>query len=93
TQSLGYTADTVRKQFTGYERDNEIELDFAQARYYKPSHGRYTTVDPIFESMDKVLPQSMNRYAYVLNNPLFFVDTNGELWMIVKGQQNPQWVD
>ncbi|MCV4776699.1 hypothetical protein OFM21_28375, partial [Escherichia coli] len=57
TQSLGYTADTVRKQFTGYERDNEIELDFAQARYYKPSHGRYTTVDPIFESMDKVLPQ------------------------------------
>jgi hypothetical protein len=29
-----YTPDTVRKQFTGYERDGETDLDFAQARYY-----------------------------------------------------------
>ncbi|MBX3283545.1 MAG: hypothetical protein KF756_13860, partial [Acidobacteria bacterium] len=24
----------VRKQFTGYEQDNETELDYAQARYF-----------------------------------------------------------
>ncbi|MER3462268.1 MAG: hypothetical protein C4342_04535, partial [Armatimonadota bacterium] len=46
TARLGYTADTVRKKFTGYERDNESDLDFAQARYYKPSHGRFTSPDP-----------------------------------------------
>src|SRR5690606_24957852 len=32
--ALGYTADTIRKQFTGYERDAETDLDFAQARMY-----------------------------------------------------------
>jgi hypothetical protein len=31
TTGLGYAADTVRKQFTGYERDTETDLDFAQA--------------------------------------------------------------
>ncbi|MBK9164167.1 MAG: RHS repeat-associated core domain-containing protein [Acidobacteria bacterium] len=88
-----YGSDTIRQKFTGYERDNEASLDFAQARMYSFQHGRFNAVDPIFESMDTALPQSMNRYLYVLNNPLFFVDPNGELWIIVKGQQNPQWVD
>jgi RHS repeat-associated protein len=93
TAALGYTADNIRQKFTLYERDNETDLDFAQARYYNSLHGRFNTVDPMFESMETALPQSMNRYTYVLNNPLFFIDPNGELWIIVEGQQNPQWVD
>lgn len=88
-----YGTDTVRQKFTGYERDNETNLDFAQARMYINNLGRFSTTDPIFESMDTSLPQSFNRYIYVLNNPLFFVDPNGELWIIVDGQRNPQWVD
>lgn len=43
---LGYADDTVRKQFTGYERDRETDLNFAKARYQIPSHGRFVTVDP-----------------------------------------------
>ncbi|MBK9156449.1 MAG: hypothetical protein IPM25_19950 [Chloracidobacterium sp.] len=46
TSGLGYTDDTVRKQFTGYERDIESELDFAQARYFAYGLGRYSSVDP-----------------------------------------------
>ncbi len=52
TAGLGYADDSVRKQFTGYERDTETDLDFAQARYYNRSHGRFSSVDPyniIFE--------------------------------------------
>jgi len=47
-----WTDDTIRKQFTGYERDSETDLDFAQARYFNVMHGRFATVDPhniIFE--------------------------------------------
>ncbi|MCZ2391524.1 MAG: RHS repeat-associated core domain-containing protein [Acidobacteria bacterium] len=46
TTGLGYASDTIRKQFTGYERDNESGLDFAQARYYGNTHGRFTSPDP-----------------------------------------------
>ncbi len=88
-----YGQDSVREKFATYERDEETDLYFAQARIYPDTLGRFSSVDPVFESMEMAMPQSMNRYTYVLNNPLFFVDPNGELWMLVKGQQNPQWVD
>ncbi|MER3632861.1 MAG: hypothetical protein C4325_12525, partial [Blastocatellia bacterium] len=41
TGGLNYAADNMRKQFTGYERDVESDQDFAQARYYNPTHGRF----------------------------------------------------
>jgi RHS repeat-associated protein len=65
---LGYTADTIRKQFTGYERDSETELDFAQARYHDFSVGRYSTPDPFMASARQATPQTFNRYSYVVNN-------------------------
>ena len=46
TAALGYTADNIRQKFTTYERDAETDLDFAQARYYNPAHGRFSSVDP-----------------------------------------------
>ncbi|MCW5956037.1 MAG: hypothetical protein KIT61_05590 [Pyrinomonadaceae bacterium] len=46
TAGLGYTDDTVRKQFTGYERDSETGLDFAEARMLNCSIGRFGTPDP-----------------------------------------------
>jgi RHS repeat-associated protein len=67
----------VRKQFTGYERDEETELDFAQARYYAKSLGRFTTVDPLLASGRVVRPESWNRYVYCYNNPLVLIDPNG----------------
>jgi RHS repeat-associated protein len=77
TTSLGYADDTVRKQFTGYERDIESELDFAEARYYNPTHGRFTSVDPLMASASTIRPQSWNRYSYVYNNPYKFTDPTG----------------
>lgn len=40
-QRTSYGADTNRKQFTGYEFDKETDLDFAQARMYRYSFGKF----------------------------------------------------
>ena len=46
-KALGYSAsDGVRQKFTQYERDNETGLDFAEARYYSNTQGRFTRPDP-----------------------------------------------
>jgi RHS repeat-associated protein len=73
----GYAADHVRQKFTGYERDEETGLDYAQARYYASGQGRFTSPDPLLSSGQAAQPQTWNRYAYVLNNPLKFVDPLG----------------
>ena len=71
--------DGVRQQFTGYERDNETGLDYAQARYFSSAQGRFTSVDPLLASGRPAMPQSWNRYSYVLNNPLRLVDPTGTI--------------
>lgn len=80
TPEQGYGADDkVRKQYTGYERDEESQLEYAQARYYNASHGRFTSVDPLTASASIKNPQTFNRYSYVLNSPYKFVDPLGLL--------------
>jgi len=80
TSNLGYNNQTeTRKGYTGYERDGESGLDFAQARYYNASHGRFTSVDPLVASAEIKNPQTFNRYAYVLNSPYKFSDPLGLL--------------
>lgn len=78
---LGYTGsgDETRKGYTGYEKDDESGLDFAQARYYNSGHGRYTSVDPLTASASIRNPQTFNRYSYVLNSPYKFTDPLGLL--------------
>lgn len=45
------TAPTnVRQDFTGYDLDEESDLEYAQARYYNSGHGRFTSVDPLTAS-------------------------------------------
>ena len=88
TASSGYTPDTIRKKFTGYERDIESSLDFAQARYYNPMHGRFHSVDPEGAGAFEENPQSWNAYAYVGNNPLNVTDPDGEKWKVCDNQGN-----
>jgi RHS repeat-associated protein len=76
----GYSGgDGVRQQFTAKERDFEIGLDFFGARYFSSTQGRFTGADPAPIKKKHLLnPQDLNRYSYVANNPLAFVDPNGE---------------
>ncbi len=79
--NVEYTAgDQVRQKFTGYQKDDETKLDFAEARMYENRYGRFTAVDPLLASGKSANPQSFNRYIYVGNNPLLLVDRNGLIW-------------
>lgn len=62
---------------TQKERDNETGLDYFVARYYASTQGRFTSVDPLIASARTTNPQTFNRYAYTLNNPLRYVDPTG----------------
>jgi RHS repeat-associated protein len=74
----GVPSGTDPRRFTGKERDAESGLDYFGARYYASRTGRFTSVDPVMDiGQALVEPQLWNRYAYVTNNPLRFVDPDG----------------
>ena len=63
---------------TGYERDIETDLDFAQARYYNKNFGRFTSTDPLYLDLNRLIdPQQLNLYSYSINNPIKFTDSTG----------------
>lgn len=64
-------------KFTGKERDSESGLDNFGARYMGSGLGRFMTPDPLLNSGRPGSPQTWNRYAYALNNPLKIVDPTG----------------
>jgi len=68
------------------ERDTETGLDHFVERYYSSLQGRFTSVDPLGASAKVSDPQTMNRYVFVLNNPLRYTDPDG------LDAQNP-WAD
>jgi RHS repeat-associated protein len=62
-------------QYAGEQRDSETGLINLRARYYDPAIGRFVSRDLM--SGTAGFPQSYNRYAYVLNNPVRKVDPSG----------------
>jgi RHS repeat-associated protein len=81
TTGMGFSnsGDNNRKKFTGYKRDTETGLDFAQARYYANLQGRFTSPDPFSASAVTADPQTFNRYAYTNNSPSKSVDPDGTI--------------
>jgi hypothetical protein len=43
------------------------------------NHGRFTSPDPLMASAQRINPQTFNRYSYVTNNPLNYIDPSGML--------------
>jgi RHS repeat-associated protein len=64
-----------RHRFTGKELDTETGLNYHGARYLSTSYGRWTSVDPVLGNISN--PQRLNRFRYVLNDPVNFVDPDG----------------
>jgi RHS repeat-associated protein len=64
-------------RFTGEQQDAEVARDlyYLRARYYDPEIGRFWSKDPF--AGWTVEAQSLNRYPYVLNNPVRWVDPTG----------------
>jgi RHS repeat-associated protein len=76
----GSNTDDIKQKFTGYLKDTETGLDFAEARMYENRHGRFTAVDPLLASGKSANPQTFNRYIYVGNNPIITTDPLGLDW-------------
>ena len=67
--------------FTTYQHDTESGNDYAQARYYASSAGRFLSPDPSgLAYAEQTNPQSLNLYSYAMNNPLTMVDPTGLHW-------------
>lgn len=66
TQPFGYT---------GEQRDGETGFVYLRARMYDPQIGRFLQRDPFAGGL--YTPLSLNRYSYVLNNPVKLIDPSG----------------
>lgn len=72
--------DSNDYKFTGQKRDLESGLDYFGARYYSSALGRFNAIDPVALSRQKVAdPQQLNMYSYARDNPLRFIDPDGEI--------------
>ena len=69
--------------FAALEHDGESSTEHAQSRQYSSTQGRWMSPDPYDGSYDASNPQSLNRYAYVNNNPLALTDPSGNIPCVV----------
>ncbi|MCB5179390.1 polymorphic toxin-type HINT domain-containing protein [Streptomyces antimicrobicus] len=77
------------KGFAGGTVDDSTGLIHLGAREYDPAIGRFISVDPL---MNPAESQTMNPYAYALNNPVTFQDYSGLAGMIIiTGPDDPRY--
>jgi RHS repeat-associated protein len=71
--------NTAGLDFTGDTQDSFVGLLYdTPGREYHPGQGRWLSPDPAgISAVDPTDPQSWNRYAYVMNNPLSNIDQTG----------------
>ena len=75
TTSNGSTVNPFRYVGKLGVMDDGNGMQYMRARYYRPDVARFMSLDQLAGSADK--PQSLNRYAYVLGNPVMGVDPSG----------------
>lgn len=80
TETTGETENNYK--YTGKELDDETGLYYYGARYYKPELGRFVQADALRGGIQD--PGSLNRYTYVKNNPLKYIDPTGNDWEELK---------
>ncbi len=82
TEATAFNQGAERLKFTGHERDLASpggpgdDLDYMHARHESPVTGRFLSVDTLAGSAS--LPQTWNRYLYAGDNPLRYLDPNGQ---------------
>ncbi len=79
------------KRYATHDYDSVLELYYAKARFYDAHDRHFTAVDPILDPSQYDLreyvsdPVQLVQYLYVQNQPLDYVDKNGELPTIALG--------
>jgi RHS repeat-associated protein len=81
-EATAFNLDTERMKFAGHERDLASlagagdDLDYVHARHQSPLTGRFLSPDWMDGASNR--PQSWNKYAYTLDNPMNYVDPDGK---------------
>jgi len=70
-----YNSTQDNRLFTGHERDFSMDTDYMHTRHYASDMGRFLSVDS-FRGMPES-PLSLNRYSYVMGNPVSLFDPDG----------------
>lgn len=84
-----------QRKYTGHEYDTDTGLNYANARYQSGKWGRFVSQDSVFQAMGdenklqqstgyqqrEILndPQLLNSYSYGSNNPLKYIDNDGNI--------------
>jgi len=73
------STETIPNDYTctGKQIDRESGLYYYGARYYDASAGLFICKDPKFSLRSLKIPIKINRYLYVINNPLKWIDIWG----------------
>jgi RHS repeat-associated protein len=70
-----FDSSLTTRGFTGHEEIDPVELVHMNGRVYDPEIGRFLSADPVVQDLTNT--QALNRYTYVLNNPLSLTDPTG----------------
>lgn len=62
-------------KFIGTPSDDSSGLYYMGARYYDPALAHFVSADPFIANLYQ--PQSLNRYAYAINDPVTLTDPSG----------------
>jgi RHS repeat-associated protein len=73
--TVSASSNETHRGFTGHEMLDAVGLVHMGGRIYDPITARFLSPDPFVQSPDNL--QNLNRYSYVLNNPLSFTDPSG----------------
>lgn len=71
----GYSPVNVSEGFTGQRHSDTQGLIHMKGRLYDPYRGQFVTADPFVQQALNL--QSLNRYMYVMGNPLTMADPSG----------------
>jgi len=75
------TSFSFRRGFTGHEHYDRFCIINMNARLYDPVIGRFFSPDP--QVQNPFSTQGLNRYTYCGNNPVMYMDEDGEFaWII-----------
>ncbi|MFY1614306.1 RHS repeat domain-containing protein [Macellibacteroides fermentans] len=83
-----YAPDTeptlfLGRGYTGHEHLTMFGLVNMNARLYDPAVGRFLSPDPYVQMTD--FSQNYNRFSYAMNNPLVYIDKDGEILLFIVG--------
>ncbi|WP_444996837.1 RHS repeat domain-containing protein [Aliikangiella sp. IMCC44359] len=70
------------KGFTGHEMLNSVDIIHMNGRIYDANIGRFLQADAYIQAPKNM--QNMDRYSYVLNNPLSYTDPSGHFFKSLK---------